>query len=76
MKTHLSLTLVGALIFGMAAAAVCAPAEAASSVKSSKSNTSDRAITDAADEAKCITDGGTVVVRDGKKICSLPAAAQ
>ena len=76
MKAHLSLAARVALIFGMAVVATYAPAEAASSVKSSKSNTSDRAIADASDEAECIADGGAVVVRDGKKVCSLPAAAQ
>ena len=76
MKARRSLNAVATLILGMAMVAACGAAESATTVKSSKSNTSDRAIVDAADEAKCVADGGTVVVRDGKKICSLPTAAQ
>jgi hypothetical protein len=76
MKTHPSFAAVVTLIVGMAVGATGAPVEAATTVKSSKSNTSDRVIANASDEMKCVADGGTVVVRDGKKVCSLPASAQ
>ena len=74
MKAHLVLATIVALLFGIAPS--CVPAEAATTVKSSKSNTSDRVIADASDEAKCAADGGAVIVRDGKKMCALPASAQ
>ena len=55
---------------GMAAISV----EAATNLNSSRSNNY-RLIASAADEVACISAGGTVVLQNRKKVCSMPAPA-
>ena len=69
-------SFMAALVFaviGLAGMAVIS-VQATSNLNSSRSNIY-RPITNAADDVACIKAGGTVVLQNGKKVCSLPAPA-
>ena len=69
MKNHLCRIVVCAMVVSTAA---ISPSNAASNLNSSKSNIY-KAISTAADEAACLKAGGTVIMQNEKKVCSIPA---
>lgn len=54
-------------------AATVSSGQAGSNLNSSKSNAF-KVVETAAEEAACVKAGGTVVTRDGKKVCAMPGS--
>lgn len=68
-----STALCGAAM-GLAVAMATFPVHAASNLNSSRSNIY-RPISNDADASACVKAGGIVVVKDGKRVCNMPAPA-
>lgn len=74
MKSSFRAAVLGGLVLGLATGLSIGPGGAGSNLNSSKSNKVTPVPNQTA-EAACIKRGGVIILMDGRKMCSEPAAA-